>query len=114
MARNPQSRKVECWLVMKGIGSAYAHYSPGSPYSGQPVIENIRVVRVTAKRPTLNADEIVFKMEVDVDESWFLDGAATIKAALPAPSAATSEIQATVDLPIRARSKSAAASVLNP
>lgn len=106
--------KVEGWLVLKGRRSGYGVYPSGSPWHGQKKIEGARIVRVAVNKPNLGEDEIAFKIDVDVDESWFLEGTATIKATVPAQPAATAEIQANVDIPIKGRAKSAAASVIQP
>lgn len=104
---------VECWLVMKAK-SGYGSYPPGTPWAGQQRINGARVTKVTANKPTLAEDEIAFKVEIDVDESWFLEGTATIKAQVPAQPAQTAAIQAQVDLPVKGRAKSAAAAVIHP
>ena len=105
--------KVEAWLVLKSK-AAWGVYPDSSPYAGQNRIGGARVVKTTANKPNLAEDEIAFKVEIDVDESWFLEGTATIKAAVPAQPQATAEIQATVDMPVKGRAKSAAAAVIQP
>jgi hypothetical protein len=103
--------KVEAWLVLKAK-SGYGTYPPSSPYAGQTRINGARVVKVAVNKPTLADDEITFKIEIDVDESWFLEGTATIKATVPAQPASSSDIQATVDMPVRGRAQSPAAAVV--
>lgn len=106
-------KPVEAWLVMKSK-KGYGTYPTTSPWAGQQRIDGARIVKVTANKPVLDGDEIAFKIVVDVDESWFLEGTATIKAQVPAQPQATADIQATVDMPVRGRAKSAAASVVQP
>lgn len=103
--------KIEAWMVLKAKPS-YGVYPAGSPWAGQKKIGGARVVRTTVSKPTLDTDEIAFKIELDVDESWFLEGTATIQASVPAQPAQSAVIPATVDMPIKGRGKSAAASVV--
>lgn len=104
--------KVETWLVVKGNRSLHAYYPPNSPYSGQKKVTNARVVKSTVNKPSLNDDEICFRIELDLDESWFLDGTATIKAVVPDPQPQQAVVQASVDIPVKGRARSAAASVV--
>lgn len=104
--------KVEAWLVLKAKRSVYAAYPVHSPYAGQHRVDGARVVKVAQNKPALEDDSIAFKVEIDVDESWFLEGTATIKATVPAQPQQTAEIQATVDMPVKGRAKSPAASVI--
>jgi hypothetical protein len=106
--------KVEAWLVLKAKRSSWQSYPAASPYHGQQKIEGARVVKIAVNKPTLDGDEIAFKLDVDVDESWFLEGTATIKAQVPAQPQANAEIQAVVDMPVKGRAKSAAAAVIHP
>jgi hypothetical protein len=106
--------KVEAWLVLKSTRSSWGATYGSGPYKGQTQVAGIKVARVTQSKPALSENEVATKIEFDVDEGWFLDGSATIKAAIPAPPQGTTEIQATVDMPVRGRAKSPAASVIQP
>lgn len=106
--------KVEAWLVLKAKRSSFRVYQSGSPYRGQAVVEGARVTKTAVNKPTLDGEEIAFKLEIDVDESWFLEGTATIKATIPAQSASQAEIAAVVVTPVKGRAKSAAAGVIHP
>lgn len=104
--------KVEAWLVLKAK-PGWGTYPPASPWAGQKRLDGARVVKTTANKPTLSEDEICFKIDIDVDESWFLEGTATIRATVPAQPTQTAVIPATVDMPIKGRAKSPAASVVH-
>ena len=102
--------KVEAWLVVKAKrGGTYNTYPSGSPYRGQQKVTGGRVVKIAQNKPSLQEDEIAFELELDVDESWFLEGTATIQATIPAAPQNTAVIPATVNMPIKGRAKSAAA-----
>ena len=107
--------KLKGWIVVKAK-EGYGTYLSPSPYAGQQRIkEDLQFVKFTVSKPSVNTDEVAFQYEMEVDESWFLESPAQIKASVgPAPTAAQS-ITATVDMPVRGRGKSAAASVIkNP
>lgn len=105
--------KVEAWLVVKAKRNPWNQTYPGAhPYHGQVRIEGAKVVKVAQNKPALEDDSIAFKVEIDVDESWFLEGTATIKAIVPAPPQSTADIQATVDMPVKGRAPSAAAAIV--
>lgn len=105
--------KVEAWLVMACIRSTYKTYQNG-PYQGQNQVLSVKATGLRQSKPSLGSGEIAFKVEFDVDESWFLDGIATIKATVP-PVSPSNDIQATVDIPVKPRAKSpAAARVQHP
>ena len=105
--------KVEAWLVLRAKRSSWQTYKAPSPFTGQPKVEGATVKRVTVNKPTLDADEIAFRVDMDVDESWFLEGTATIKATVPAQPQATAEIQAHVDMPVKGKAPSPAAQIIH-
>lgn len=109
--------KVECWLVVKAKPQQYGqtHYPTGHPYAGQRKIGEVKATRIAQNKPSVGDDEVTFKVEFDVDEGWFLEGIAKIVAQIPAPPTNSGQdIQATVELPVKGRAKSAAAAVVHP
>ena len=107
--------KVEAWLVLEGERQQYGGtYPQGHPYEGQRRIGTIKIKGTYQSKPNLTQEQIAFKIELDVDEGWFLDqGSPTIKAGLPAPPPdMAQDIPVTVDMPIKPRGKSSAASVV--
>ena len=106
--------KVEAWLVVKAKRDPWNQTYPyGHPYHGQVRVEGAKVVKVAQNKPALEDDSIAFKVEIDVDSSWFLEGTATIKAQVPAPPQSAQEIQATVDLPVKGKAPSPAAQIIH-
>lgn len=109
----PKSQKVEAWVVCKARANGYGVYQTG-PYRGEARVGTITVSKTTQTKPATADNEIAFKIELDVHESWFLNGTATIKVALPERAADEQEMTAVVEMPVKGRGKSAAAAVIKP
>jgi hypothetical protein len=106
--------KVEAWLVVEATKSTISRYSSG-PYQGQAMVNGMKVKGLFQNKPTLNGNQIAFKIELDIEPGWFCDqGSPTIKADLPAPPPDMQQtVPVTVDMPIKPRGKSQASSVVH-
>ena len=101
---------AKAWLVVKATRSQFNVYTTG-PHYGQPRVNSMKITKVTQSKPSVAEDELAFQVEIDLDESWFLDGTATIKASVPARQP-SQDIQATVDMPVKGRAPSPAAGIV--
>lgn len=108
----PRDMPVTGWLLLEGKPRSWGPFDAG-PFKDEFPLDKVTIKGVYQNKPQCASNQITMKVEFEVNEANFLQGVATLKAKVPAPAPDVAEIQATVEVPVRGRKKSAAASVVS-